>query len=218
MRKTFLTFLAATFALLAVSSCGKLEDSISQLDQELKDLAARVDKLEKELNEKIEALKGTVAELDAAYKAADAALKTELEAKITATDGKFVEQLSSLKSELEEKIGKNASQEDLEALVKELSAKYEEHEVVEDTSHLVQSLTGIFHRLDGVLKCRLFLICHDGIDLSLSFFDTFLECRKIVFVRDLVELRSAERSGRLRQKRILHSATADKCKRCACNK
>ena len=126
MRKTFLTFLAAIFALLAVSSCGKLEDSISKLDQELKDLAARVDKLEKALNEKIEALNGTVAELDAAYKAADAALKTELEAKITATDGKFVEQLSSLKSELEEKIGKNASQEDLEALVKELSAKYEE--------------------------------------------------------------------------------------------
>ena len=141
MRKTFLTFLAATFALLAVSSCGKLEDSISQLDQELKDLAARVDKLEKELNEKIEALKGTVAELDAAYKAADAALKTELEAKITATDGKFVEQLSSLKSELEEKIGKNASQEDLEALVKELSAKYEELKGVD--AELLAALTKV---------------------------------------------------------------------------
>ena len=141
MRKTFLTFLAATFALLAVSSCGKLEDSISKLDQELKDLAARVDKLEKDLNAKIEALQGTVAGLDAAYKAADAALKTELEAKITATDGKFVEQLSSLKSELEEKIGKNASQEDLEALVKELSTKYEELKGVD--AELLAALTKV---------------------------------------------------------------------------
>ena len=53
MRKTFLTFCVAALSLLAVSSCGKLEDSINKLDQGLKDLAARVDKLEKDLNDKI---------------------------------------------------------------------------------------------------------------------------------------------------------------------
>ena len=120
MRKTFLTFCAAAFTLLAVSSCGKIEDSLNKLDQGLKDLSARVDKLEKDLNDKIAALSSTVAGLDAAYKAADAEMKAALEAKITAADSKFSEQLSALKSELEEKIGKKASTEELAAEIKKL--------------------------------------------------------------------------------------------------
>lgn len=79
MRKTFLTFCVAALSLLAVSSCGKIEDSLNKLDQDLKDLTARVDKLEKELNEKIDALSKTVTTLDAAYKAADADLLKKLQ-------------------------------------------------------------------------------------------------------------------------------------------
>jgi pantothenate kinase type III len=59
MRKTFLTFCVAALSLLAVSSCGKIEDSLNKLDQGLKDLAARVDKLEKDLGKEIKTLVAT---------------------------------------------------------------------------------------------------------------------------------------------------------------
>ena len=91
------------------------------------------------------------------------------------------------------------------------------HHSIEDACHLAESLAGILHSLDCVLECRLLLICYDCIDLSLSLCDTLLECWKVVFILDLVELRSTERRRRLCQKRILHVAT-DKCKRCACDK
>ena len=92
------------------------------------------------------------------------------------------------------------------------------HEVVEDTGNLVKGLAGVFHRLDSILECRLVRIGYNGVNLGLGLCNSCLESRKIMFVLDLVELRSTERCGRLSQKRILHVATADKCKRCACNK
>ena len=102
MRKTFLTFCVAALSLLAVSSCGKIEDSLNKLDQGLKDLAARVDKLEKDLNDKIDALSKTVTALDAAYKAADA----ELLAKIEAGDKELAAEITALTTKLDAVDGK----------------------------------------------------------------------------------------------------------------
>ncbi|MBR5211609.1 MAG: hypothetical protein IKV91_03440 [Bacteroidales bacterium] len=102
MRKTFLTFCVAALSLLAVSSCGKIEDSLNKLDQGLKDLAARVDRLEKDLNDKIDALSKTVTALDAAYKAADA----ELLAKIEAGDKELAAEITALTTKLDAVDGK----------------------------------------------------------------------------------------------------------------
>ena len=63
MRKTFLTFCAAALALLAVSSCGKLEDGLNSLKGEVADLKDRVEKLEKKLNDEVQALQATMATL-----------------------------------------------------------------------------------------------------------------------------------------------------------
>lgn len=63
MRKTFLTFCAAALALLAVSSCGKLEDGLNSLKGEVADLKDRVEKLEKKLNDEVQALQTTMATL-----------------------------------------------------------------------------------------------------------------------------------------------------------
>ena len=49
MRKTFLTFCVAALSLLAVSSCGKIEDSLHQLEEGLANLTERVAALEKKL-------------------------------------------------------------------------------------------------------------------------------------------------------------------------
>ena len=102
MRKTFLTFCVAALSLLAVSSCGKIEDSLNKLDQGLKDLAARVDKLEMDRNDKIDALSKTVTALDAAYKAADA----ELLAKIEAGDKELAAEITALTTKLDAVDGK----------------------------------------------------------------------------------------------------------------
>ena len=51
MRKTFLTFCVAALSLLAVSSCGKIEDSLHQLEEGLANLTERVAALEKKLND-----------------------------------------------------------------------------------------------------------------------------------------------------------------------
>ena len=69
------------------------------------------------------------------------------------------------------------------------------HEVVEDACDCIEGVSGILHGLDGILECRLFLIGHDGIDLSLGLSDCCLESREIMFCLDLVKLRSTEWSG-----------------------
>lgn len=83
MRKTFLTFCAAALALLAVSSCGKLEDGLNSLKGELADLKDRVEKLESKLNSEVSALQQTMATLATKQDVNTAlgALKTSLEAK-----------------------------------------------------------------------------------------------------------------------------------------
>ena len=83
MRKTFLTFCAAALALLAVSSCGKLEDGLNSLKGELADLKDRVEKLESKLNSEVSALQQTMATLATKQEmnSALATLKTSLEAK-----------------------------------------------------------------------------------------------------------------------------------------
>lgn len=63
MRKTFLTICAAAFALLAVSSCGKLEDGLNSLKGELADLKERVDALEQKLNTDVQAINSVIATL-----------------------------------------------------------------------------------------------------------------------------------------------------------
>ena len=83
MRKTFLTFCAAALALLAVSSCGKLEDGLNSLKGEVADLKDRVEKLEKKLNDEVQALQATMATLATKQEMNSAltTLKTSLEAK-----------------------------------------------------------------------------------------------------------------------------------------
>lgn len=63
MRKTFLTFCMAAFALLAVSSCGKLEDGLNKLKGEVADLTERVEKLEADLNKEVTAINETLGAL-----------------------------------------------------------------------------------------------------------------------------------------------------------
>ena len=119
MRKTFLTFCAAALALLAVSSCGKLEDGLNSLKGELADLKDRVEKLESKLNSEVSALQQTMATLATKQEmnSALATLKTSLEAK----DAEFATAIQNLasKSEL-------ASQ--AEALANLLGEKAEELE------------------------------------------------------------------------------------------
>ena len=91
MRKTFKLFCVAALSLLAVSSCGKIEDSINDLKAGLENLTARVEKLEQKLNDEVSTLNTKINGLDAAYKAADAELLasiTTLTANLDALDGK----------------------------------------------------------------------------------------------------------------------------------
>lgn len=96
MRKTFLTFCAAALALLAVSSCGKLEDGLNNLKGEVADLKDRVEKLEKKLNDEVQALQTTMATLATKEEVNTAlnALKTALENK----DAEFANAIQGLVS------------------------------------------------------------------------------------------------------------------------
>lgn len=80
MKKTFLAICAMAFGLFALSSCGKLEDSIAGLQQELDELTARVDKLEKDLNADVKNLSDLTANYDAVIKALQGTDKTQQEA------------------------------------------------------------------------------------------------------------------------------------------
>ena len=79
MRKTFKFFCVAAISLLAVSSCGKIEDSLNDLKTGLENLTARVEKLENKLNEDVATINSKIAGLEAAYKAADAELLATLQ-------------------------------------------------------------------------------------------------------------------------------------------
>lgn len=113
MRKTFLTFCVAALSLLAVSSCGKIEDSINKLDQGLKDLTARVDQLEKDLKAQIATLDGKIADLDAACKTADKARSEEFNA--------LVAQLDALDGTVDGKV--NAPNDAIQAALNELKGE-----------------------------------------------------------------------------------------------
>ena len=73
MRKTLLTICAAVFALVAVSSCGKIWDEFDAVHGELDALTERVAELESKLNSDVATINSTIGALDAAYKAADKA-------------------------------------------------------------------------------------------------------------------------------------------------
>ena len=90
-------FCAAAVALLAVSSCGKIEDSLHQLEEGLANLTERVAALEKKLNDEVATLNSKIGNLETAYKAADA----ELLAKLEAGDKELAAALAGLSEELD---------------------------------------------------------------------------------------------------------------------
>ena len=61
MKKTFLAICAVALGLLTMSSCGKLEDSIDGLQNDLDALTQRVDQLEKDLNADVKSLEDLIA-------------------------------------------------------------------------------------------------------------------------------------------------------------
>ena len=97
MRKTFKFFCVAALSLLAVSSCGKIEDSLHQLEEGLANLTERVAALEKKLNDEVATLNSKIGNLETAYKAADA----ELLAKLEAGDKELAAALAGLSEELD---------------------------------------------------------------------------------------------------------------------
>ena len=121
MRKTFLTFCAAALALLAVSSCGKLEDGLNSLKGELADLKDRVEKLESKLNSEVSALQQTMATLATKQEmnSALATLKTSLEAK----DAELASSIQSISSTLAGLDAKYVGKSTYEAALAELNSK-----------------------------------------------------------------------------------------------
>lgn len=99
MRKTFLTFCAVALSLLAVSSCGKLEDGLNSLKGEVADLKDRVEKLEKKLNDEVSALQQTMATL-ATKQEMNTALGT-LKASLEAKDAELATAIQNLASKSE---------------------------------------------------------------------------------------------------------------------
>ena len=94
MRKTFLTFCVAALSLLAVSSCGKIEDSLHQLEEGLANLTERVAALEKKLNDEVATINTKIGNLEQADKdikaliQTNAASITNLTSQLDALDGK----------------------------------------------------------------------------------------------------------------------------------
>lgn len=112
MRKTFLTLCAATFALLAVSSCGKLEDGLDSLKKEVADLKDRVTALETKLNNDVKTINDVIAtlatkqELATGLNGLDADLAEavqEVTATLAGLDAKYAGKVdfNTLKSEVE---------------------------------------------------------------------------------------------------------------------
>ena len=97
MRKTFLTFCVAALSLLAVSSCGKIEDSLHQLEEGLANLTERVAALEKKLNDEVATLNSKIGAVETAYKAADA----DLLAALQSGDKALTDAIAALNEELD---------------------------------------------------------------------------------------------------------------------
>lgn len=118
MRKTFLTICAAAFALLAVSSCGKLEDGLNSLKGEVADLKERVDDLEKKLNADVKAINDLVATLATKQELTTGLnnLKTQLDAK----DAELASAIQAVNSTLNTLDSKYAGKADFNTLVSEL--------------------------------------------------------------------------------------------------
>lgn len=118
MRKTFLTICAAAFVLLAVSSCGKLEDGLNSLKGEVADLKERVDQLEQKLNSEVKAINDVVATLATKQELTTGLnnLKTQLDAK----DAELASAIQAVNSTLNGLDAKYAGKADFNTLVTEL--------------------------------------------------------------------------------------------------
>lgn len=121
MRKTFLTFCAVALSLLAVSSCGKLEDGLNSLKGEVADLKDRVEKLEKKLNDEVSALQQTMATL-ATKQEMNTALGT-LKASLEAKDAELATAIQNLASQLAGLDSKYVGKSVYEAALAELNNK-----------------------------------------------------------------------------------------------
>lgn len=63
MRKTFLSLCTAVFALLALSSCGKIWDEFGSMQHELDKMNERITALEEKLNKEVTTLNSTISEI-----------------------------------------------------------------------------------------------------------------------------------------------------------
>ena len=90
MKKTFLAIFAVALGLLTMSSCGKLEDSIDGLQNDLDALTQRVDQLEKDLNADVKNLEDLIAAASAKI-AVVAVEQTDGKVVLTLADGSKVE-------------------------------------------------------------------------------------------------------------------------------
>lgn len=110
MRKTFLTICAAAFALLAVSSCGKIWDEFDDVHGQLDSIEARLDSLENALNGQVATINTTLGALQAeddalaaaiAEVVADVKKANELISKLDAADGTINGRIDDLEKALE---------------------------------------------------------------------------------------------------------------------
>ena len=90
MKKTFLAICAVALGLLTMSSCGKLEDSIDGLQNDLDALTQRVDQLEKDLNADVKSLEDLIAAASAKI-AVVAVEQVDGKVVLTLADGSKVE-------------------------------------------------------------------------------------------------------------------------------
>lgn len=105
-------FCVAALSLLAVSSCGKIEDSLHQLEEGLANLTERVAALEKKLNDEVATLNTKIGALEAAdndlkalitaNSSALTALTEELDALDGVVDGYITSNDAALKAAIEE--------------------------------------------------------------------------------------------------------------------
>lgn len=82
MRKTFLSICTAVFALLALSSCGKIWDEFGSVKTELDKINDRITALEEKLNSEVATINSAISAINATLKTVDADI-TALEALCT---------------------------------------------------------------------------------------------------------------------------------------
>lgn len=110
MRKTLLTICAAVFALVAVSSCGKIWDEFDNVHGQLDSIEARLDSLENAINGQVATINSTLGALQTeddalaaaiAEVVADVKKANELIAKLDAADGTINGRIDDLEKALE---------------------------------------------------------------------------------------------------------------------